>query len=109
MREKKRDKIDDASEISFWCFFLTETAGLALGLEQAEDVVNADWCGRIYVSVVIREIFFVSSFGSMIENQYFDMDSFSLWNEWIIPICFLLLRSQKTTGFKEINIAYLGP
>jgi hypothetical protein len=41
MRENKRDKIDDASEISF-CI-LTETAGLALGLEQAEDVVNADW------------------------------------------------------------------
>lgn len=44
MREKKRDKIDDASEISFW-WILTETAGLTLGLEQAEDVVNADWCG----------------------------------------------------------------
>jgi hypothetical protein len=44
MREKKRDKIDDASEISFW-WILTETAGLALRLEQAEDVVNADWCG----------------------------------------------------------------
>jgi hypothetical protein len=45
MREKKRDKIDDASEISF-LGGLTETAGLALGLEQAEDVVNADWCGE---------------------------------------------------------------
>jgi hypothetical protein len=44
MREKKRDKIDDASEISFWRF-LTETAGLALGLEEAQDVINADWCG----------------------------------------------------------------
>jgi hypothetical protein len=42
MREKKRDKIDDASKISFW-WILTETAGLALRLEQAKDVVNADW------------------------------------------------------------------
>lgn len=53
MREKKRDKIDDASEISFW-WILTETAGLALGLEQAEDVVNADWCEGIYVSDAVR-------------------------------------------------------
>jgi len=26
-----------------WWGFLTETAGLTLGLEQAEDVVNLDW------------------------------------------------------------------
>lgn len=41
MRENMRDKIDDASEISF-CSILTETTGLALGLEQAEDVINTD-------------------------------------------------------------------
>jgi hypothetical protein len=41
MREKTRHKRDDASGISFW-WILTETAGLALRLEQAEDVVNAD-------------------------------------------------------------------
>lgn len=43
MRETKRDERHSANELLFWGF-LTETAGLALGLEQAEDVVNLD-CG----------------------------------------------------------------
>lgn len=46
MRETKRDERHGASELSF-LGILTETAGLTLGLEQAEDVVNLDyWCEK---------------------------------------------------------------
>lgn len=41
MRETKRDERHRASELSFGGI-LTETAGLTLGLEQAENVVNLD-------------------------------------------------------------------
>jgi hypothetical protein len=41
MRETKRDERHGANELSF-LGILTETAGLTLGLEQAEDVVNLD-------------------------------------------------------------------
>lgn len=45
MREKKRDERHSASELLF-LGILTETTGLTLRLEQAEDVVNTD-CGGI--------------------------------------------------------------
>jgi len=44
MRETKRDERHGANELSFWGI-LTETAGLTLGLEQAENVVNLDCWG----------------------------------------------------------------
>lgn len=51
MRETKRDERHGASEFIVFWGILTETTGLTLGLEQAEDVVNLDyWCERRYVS-----------------------------------------------------------
>ena len=101
MRETKRDERHSANELLFWGF-LTETAGLALGLEQAEDVVNLD-CGA--------EEYCISDVGSwdciavpkkipsfVAESSILNIESSSF--------IFQILPGKNS---KEIEIAYLGP
>lgn len=45
MRETRRDEGHGANDLLILRGFLTKTAGLTLGLEQAEDVVNTDYEG----------------------------------------------------------------